>query len=209
MPKVSVYNMAGEVVGEVELDERVFDVQPNPQLMHQAVVMHLANRRSGTAATKTRSEVSGGGRKPWRQKGTGRARQGSIRAPHWKGGATIFGPEPRDYRVTMPRKARRSALKGALSGKVQEGLIRVLDRLAFEQPRTREMVAVLHNLALNGQKALVVTAGTDENVYLSARNLPGVTARPASDLNVYEVLGHQGLVITRDAVERLQEGLAR
>lgn len=209
MPKVAVYNMAGEVVGEMDLDDAVFGVAPNPTLLHAAVVMRLANARVGTAATKTRGEVSGGGRKPWRQKGTGRARQGSIRAPHWKGGGTVFGPQPRDYRQSMPRKARRAALRGALSSKVSEGLIRVLDGIAFDAPRTREMAAVLERLELGGRKALVVTAAPDQNVYKSARNLPGVDAAAAADLNVYDVLNHEGLVITRDAVARVQEVLAR
>ncbi len=209
MPKVAVYNMAGEVVGEMDLDDAVFGVAPNPTLLHAAVVMRLANERVGTVATKTRGEVSGGGKKPWRQKGTGRARQGSIRAPHWKGGGTVFGPQPRDYRQTMPRKARRAALRGALSAKVSEGLIRVLDSMAFPEPKTREMAAVLQRLELGGRKALVVTAGHDENVHKSARNLPGVAAAAAADLNVYDVLNHDGLVITRDAVERVQEVLAR
>lgn len=209
VPRVSLYNTAGEVVGEVELDDAVFGVAVHPALLHQAVVARLANERVGTAATRTRGEVSGGGRKPWRQKGTGRARQGSIRAPHWKGGGTVFGPQPREYRLNLPRKARRLALKGALSSKVSEGLIRVLDRLAFERPRTRELEAVLRNLDLGGRKALVVTAGHDEHVYKSARNLPGVRALAASDLNVYDVLDHEGLVITREAVERVHEVLGR
>ncbi len=209
VPVVSLYNMAGEVVGEVQLADDVFGVQVNPALLHQAVVTRLANERVGTAATKTRAEVSGGGRKPWRQKGTGRARQGSIRAPHWRGGGVVFGPQPRDYRLGLPRKARRLALKGALSSKVAEGTIRVLDGLSFERPRTRELLAVLSNLRLEGRKALVVTAAPDENVYKSARNLPGVQALPATDLNAYDVLNHEGLVITRQAVEKLQEVLGR
>ncbi len=208
MAKVTVYNVRGESVGEMELDDRVFGVAVNPALLHAAVVRHLANQRVGTVATKTRGEVSGGGRKPWRQKGTGRARQGSIRAPHWKGGGTVFGPQPRDHRIDLPRRARRLALKGALSAKVQEGNLRVLDQLTMEQPRTREIVAVLGNLGVTG-KALVVTADHDLNVYKSARNVPGVTAAAAADLNVYEVLNHNTLVMTRDAVERVQEVLAR
>ncbi len=208
MPKVALYNMQGETVGEVDLADDVFAVPVNDDLLHAAVVMYLANQRQGTVATKTRSLVRGGGRKPWRQKGTGRARQGSIRAPHWKGGATVFGPQPRDYGYTMPRKARRNALKSALSAKLLSGGIRVLDRLGFEQPRTREMAAVLSNLQVDG-KALIVTAGHDPAVYKSARNIPGVDAMAAADLNVYQVLNHDNVVLTREAVERVEEVLGR
>lgn len=209
MPRVALYNMKGEPVGEVDLADEVFGIDVNPSLLHQAVVTYLANQRQGTASTKTRGEVSGGGRKPWRQKGTGRARQGSIRAPHWKGGGVVFGPKPREYRIEMPKRARRLALKGALSEKVREGKIRVLDQLAFDRPRTRAMAEVLKNLDIGGEKALIVTADTDANVYKSARNIPGVIAMAAPELNVYQVLNHQNLVITRDAVERVQEVLGR
>lgn len=209
MPRVGLYNMKGEPVGEVDLPEEVFGVDVSPSLLHQAVVAYLANQRQGTASTKTRGEVSGGGRKPWRQKGTGRARQGSIRAPHWKGGGVVFGPKPRDYRIDMPKRARRLALKGALSEKVRQGRIRVLDQLTFDRPRTRVMAEVLNNLEIGGEKALIVTADSDANVYKSARNIPGVLAMAAPDLNVYQVLNHQNLVITRDAVERVQEVLGR
>lgn len=209
MPRVSLYNMQGETVGEVDLADEVFDVTVHPDLLHQAVVAYLANQRLGTVATKTRSLVRGGGRKPWRQKGTGRARQGSIRAPHWKGGATVFGPQPRDHRQALPRQARQTALKGALSEKVRAGAIRVLDELTFPVPRTREMAAVLQCLGIDGAKALVITASPEGNVYKSARNLPGVRAVNAPDLNVYQVLHTDNLVFTRDAVERVQEALRR
>lgn len=208
MAKVTVYNMDGEAVGEIDLDDRVFGVAVDPALLHAAVVRHLANQRVGTVATKTRGEVSGGGRKPWRQKGTGRARQGSIRAPHWKGGGTVFGPQPRDHRLDLPRKARRLALRGALSAKVREGSLRVLDQLSFDTPRTRAMVAVLDRLGVEG-KALVVTADHDQNVYKSARNVPDISTAAALDLNAYEVLRHRNVVMTRDAVQRVQEVLAR
>lgn len=209
MPRVSLYNMQGETVGEVDLVDEVFDVTAHPDLLHQVVTVYLANQRVGTAATKTRSLVRGGGRKPWRQKGTGRARQGSIRAPHWKGGATVFGPQPRDYRQALPRQARRTALKGALSEKVRTGAIRVLDRLSFPAPRTKGMAAVLKSLGIDGKKALVVTASPDGNVYKSARNLPGVETVNAPDLNVYQVLHTNNLVFTREAVDRVQEALRR
>lgn len=209
MAKVALYNMEGDTVGEVELSDAVFGVEVSPALLHQVVVAYLANQRVGTVATKTRSLVRGGGRKPWRQKGTGRARQGSIRAPHWKGGGTAFGPKPRDYRLDVPRQARRKALKGALSAKLRDGEIRVLDGLAFEEPKTRRMAAVLGNLDAGGQKALIVTVGPDSNVYKSARNIVGVKSVAAADLNVYDVLNHRRLVITRDAVQRVEEVLSR
>ncbi|MBX6377992.1 MAG: 50S ribosomal protein L4 [Clostridia bacterium] len=206
MATVPVYNMAGEAVGEMDLPDDIFNVPVNTALLHEAVVMHLANRRVGTAATKTRGMVRGGGRKPWRQKHTGRARQGSIRAPHWKGGGTVFGPQPRDYGYQMPKRARRRALRSALSAKLRDDRLRVVDELRFERPRTREMARVLENLGMPG-KALVVTETPDRVVHLSARNLPGVDARPARDLNVYEVLWHDGLVLTRAAVAAIEEVL--
>src|SRR5690554_6893631 len=162
MPKVSVYNLEGQAVGEMELSDTVFGAAINEALLHEAVVMHLHNQRQGTAATKTRAAVRGGGRKPWRQKGTGRARHGSIRSPIWVGGGVTFGPQPRDYRRAMPKKARRQALKSALSSKVAAGSLIVLDELKFDEPRTRRMVDVLKNLQVQG-KALVVTAGEGRN----------------------------------------------
>lgn len=209
MPKVSVFNVAGEVVGEMELDDHVFNVTVNPALLHEAVRMFLANQRVGTAVTRTRSEVRGGGRKPWRQKGTGRARQGSIRAPHWKGGGVTFGPQMRDYSFAMPRKARRAALRGALSGKLKDGGFRVVDGLAVAAPRTKEIASMLDHLEAGGGKALIVTAAHDNNVHRSARNIPGVSVSAATDLNVYDVLNHTNLVITMEAVERVQEVLGR
>jgi large subunit ribosomal protein L4 len=207
VPTVPVYDMQGATVGECQLADAVFGAPVNVPLLHQAVVMYQANRRRGTAATRTRGDVSGGGRKPWRQKGTGRARQGSIRAPHWKGGGTVFGPQPRDWGYAIPRKARRQALRGALSAKVADGAIRVLDRLEFERPRTREMAAVLERLNVRDTRVLVVTAGRDETVHLSARNLPDAAVRPAADLNALDVLTARTLVITRDAVARVEAAL--
>ena len=207
MPKVAVYNMQGNTVGELELNDEIFAAPVNTGLMHQAVVMYLANQRRGTAATKTRAAVRGGGRKPWRQKGTGRARHGSIRSPIWVGGGVTFGPQPRDYRRAMPKKARRQALKSALSSKVAAGSLIVVDELKFDEPKTRRMVEVLNNLQVQG-KALVVTASDGRNVVLSARNIPGVNTIRAQDLNVYAVLNSEQLIITKEAVEVVEEVLA-
>lgn len=207
MPKVAVYNIDGEQVGELELNDDVFGVEVNEPLMHQAVVRHLANQRQGTVATKTRAEVAGGGRKPWRQKGTGRARHGSIRSPIWVGGGVTFGPQPRDYRQKMPKKARRAALRSALSGKISAGEFVVVDKLELEAPRTKEMVRVLGNLTDPGDRALVVTVDKDSNVALSVRNLEGIGAARASDLNVYDVLNHTKLIVTKDAIAQIEEVL--
>lgn len=206
MPEVAVYNMEGEQVGTVALSDRVFGVKPNHDLMHRYVVMYLANQRQGTAATKNRAAVRGGGRKPWRQKGTGRARHGSIRSPLWVGGGVVFGPQPRDYRQSMPKKARRAALRSALSAKAQAAQVVVVDELTFAEPKTRAMVSVLGNLNVDG-KALVVTGERDRNVYLSARNIPGVNSAAALDLNAYEVLNHDYLVLTKGALEKIEEVL--
>lgn len=207
MPKVAVYNTQGQQVGEIELDDRVFGVEVNEAVVHEAVVAQLASKRKGTASTKGWAEVSGGGRKPWRQKGTGRARAGSIRSPLWRGGAIIFGPKPRDYGYKLPKKVRRLALRSALSAKVQEGNIIVLDDLKLSRPRTKDMIGILKALKVEDDKALIVTADNDKNVELSARNIPGVTLMPSEGLNVYDVLAHDKLVITREAVERVQEVL--
>lgn len=206
MPKVALYNIQGQQVGEISLDERVFG-EVNEAVLHEAVVMQMASRRRGTATTLTRSEVRGGGRKPWRQKGTGRARVGSIRSPLWRGGAVIFGPQRREYGYKLPQKVRRLALRSALGSKVRDGNIIVLDELQLEEPRTKSMVAILDTLAARG-KTLIVTASRDTNVELSARNLPGVTLLTAAGLNVYDLLAHEKLVITRDAVAQVQEVLA-
>lgn len=207
MPKVAVFNLEGQTVGEIELSDSVFGAEVNEALLHEAVVRYLANQRQGTHDTKTRAEVAGGGRKPWRQKGTGRARQGSIRAPQWRHGGIVFGPTPRDYRLEMPVKARRSALRSALSAKVRDGEIFVLDALNLEAPRTKEITRLLGNLKVAG-KALIVTAANDTNAYKSARNVEGVKTAEAAGLNVYDVLTHDNLVITKDAVARVQEVLA-
>lgn len=207
MPKVAVYNMQGEVVGEMELSDEVFGCPVNEAVLHSAVVMQLASRRLGTASTKTRGEVSGGGRKPWRQKGTGRARAGSIRSPLWRKGGIVFGPKPRKYGYRLPKKVRRLALRSALSAKVQEGNLVVVEDLNLPEIKTKEMVKVLKALKAE-PKALVVTAAYDEKVEKSARNIPGVLPMEAKGLNVYDILYHDKLVMTKEAVAKVEEVLA-
>ncbi|RAV10256.1 50S ribosomal protein L4 [Paenibacillus contaminans] len=207
MPKVAVYNVSGAQVGEIELSEAVFGIEPNKHVLHDAVVMQQASLRQGTHDTKGRSEVRGGGRKPWKQKGTGRARQGSIRAPQWKGGGIVFGPTPRSYAYKLPRKVRRLAIKSALSSKVIANEIIVLDQLALAQPKTKEFANILNNLKVE-RKALVVASQFDDNVALSARNIPGVKFVSAEGINVLDVLVHDKLIITKDAVQKVEEVLA-
>ncbi len=207
MPKVAVFNIEGVQVGEIELNDAVWGIKPNEHVLHQAVVMQLAGRRQGTHSTKTRGEVSGGGRKPWRQKGTGRARHGSIRSPIWRHGGIVFGPRPRSYKISLPKKVRRLAMKSALSSKALAGEVVVLDDLSLEQPKTKKMVEIIRNLNINS-KALVVTAEKDENVTKSARNIPGIKPLQAAGLNVYDLLHHDKLVITKDAVAKVEEVLA-
>lgn len=202
--QIAVYNMAGQTTGEVEVRDDIFGVPEKRALVHQAVVQQLANRRLGTSATKTRGEVSGGGRKPWRQKGTGRARQGSTRAPQWRGGGVVFGPHPRSYRQAMPRKARRLALKSALSARVAEKRLVVLDQLSFEEPDTKQMSALLNRLA-EGASALVVTPGPDANISRSARNLPEVKAVPVQSINIVDVLKYDYLVMPLETVRKMEE----
>lgn len=207
MPKATVYDSSGQTVGEVALNPTVFDSDINETLMHQAVTMYLANQRVGTAMTKTRGLVRGGGRKPWRQKGTGRARAGTIRSPLWRGGGITFGPAPRDYRKKMPRKARRQALRSALTAKVRDDGLRVVSSFDISEPRTKQVVGLLDGLGLGGKKALLVVGEVDRNTYLSARNLPGVGTIMAGDLNVYDILNHEFLVICQDALTRVEEVL--
>ncbi|MDN5331551.1 MAG: large subunit ribosomal protein [Tepidanaerobacteraceae bacterium] len=204
MPKVALYNMQGQQIGEVELSDSVFGVEVKPEVMHQVVVNYLANQRVGTASTKTRGEVRGGGRKPWRQKGTGRARHGSIRSPLWRKGGIVFGPKPRSYKYTLPKKLKRLALKSALSAKVRDNEIIVVDKLTMDVPKTKEMVKVLTNLNAN-TKSLIVLESPDINVVKSARNIPGVTTTTANTLNVYDILNHEKLIMTMDAVKRVEE----
>ncbi|UOE94252.1 50S ribosomal protein L4 [Alkalihalobacillus sp. LMS39] len=207
MPKVALYNQSGSQVGDIELSDSVFGIEPNEHVLHEAVVMQQASMRQGTHKVKGRSEVRGGGRKPWRQKGTGRARQGTIRAPQWVGGGVVFGPTPRKYGYNLPKKVRRLAIKSALSSKVKAEEIVVLDALAFDTPKTKEMASVLTNLSVE-RKALVVTADYNESVALSARNIPGVSFVTAEGVNVLDVLKHDKLVITKDAVEKIGEVFA-
>jgi large subunit ribosomal protein L4 len=207
MPKVALLNQNGSEVGEIELNDSVFGIEPNQHVIFEAVVMQRASLRQGTHKVKNRSEVAGGGRKPWRQKGTGRARQGSIRSPQWRGGGTVFGPQPRSYSYKLPKKVRRLAIKSALSSKVLEENIVVLESLAFNAPKTKDFKVVLSGLSVN-QKALIVTADLDENVALSARNIPGVTVVTASGINVLDLVSHDKLIMTKQAVEKVEEVLA-
>ncbi|MCM3293725.1 50S ribosomal protein L4 [Paenibacillus sp. MER 180] len=207
MPKVAVYNMSGAQVGEIELADSVFGIEPNKHVLHDAVVMQLASMRQGTHKVKGRSEVRGGGRKPWKQKGTGRARQGSIRSPQWVGGGTVFGPTPRSYAFKLPKKVRRLAIKSALSSKVLAEQIIVIDSLALNTPKTKEFAAVLNNLKVD-RKALVVLPEYNDNVALSARNIPSVKLVAADGVNVYDVLRHEKLIITKDAVQKVEEVFA-
>ena len=203
MANVTVFNMEGNEVGTMELNDAVFGVEITEHLVHLAVVRQLANKRQGTQKAKTRSEVSGGGRKPWRQKGTGHARQGSIRAPQWTGGGVVFAPVPRDYEVKMNKKERRAALKSALTSKVQDNKLVVVDSLALAEAKTKEMQKVLTNL--KADKALVITAADDQNVVIAARNIADVQTATVSTMNVYDVMKHNTVVVTKDAVASIEE----
>ena len=203
MAKVSVYNIEGSQVGKIELNDSVFGVEVNEHLVHMAVVAHLAAKRQGTQSAKTRSEVSGGGKKPWRQKGTGHARQGSTRAPQWTGGGVVFAPKPRKYEIKLNKKERRLALKSALTSRVAENKIVVLDALNFDEIKTKNFKAVMDNLKVS--KALVVMAEKNDNVVLSARNIPSVKTALTNTINVYDILKYDTLVVTKDAVNAIQE----
>lgn len=207
MPKVAMYDVNGAEVGEVELAEAIFGIEPNEHVLHEAVVMQRASLRQGNHKVKWRSEVRGGGRKPWKQKGTGRARQGSTRSPNWVGGGVVFGPRPRSYAYKLPKKVRRLAIKSALSAKVIDQDVIVLDQLALEQPKTQVFAGILQNLKVD-KKALIVAANIDENVVLSSRNIPGIKFVDAEGINVLDVLSHDKLIITKDAVEKVEEVLA-
>ena len=202
MANVSVYNMEGKEVGTVELNDSIFGVEVNEHLVHMAVVQHLANLRQGTQKAKTRAEVSGGGRKPWRQKGTGHARQGSTRSPQWKGGGVVFAPVPRDYSFKLNKKEKRAALKSALTSKVQDGNIIVLDKLELKEIKTKNFVKVLNNLQVS--KGLVVLADSDKTVVLSARNVEGVSTLKADTINTYDVMNAKKLILTKDAVAKIE-----
>ena len=203
MANVAVYNMEGKEVGTMELNDAVFGVDVNEHLVHLAVVAQLANKRQGTQKAKTRSEVSGGGRKPWRQKGTGHARQGSTRAPQWTGGGVVFAPTPRDYTIRLNKKEKRLALKSALTSRVQENKFIVLDELKFDEIKTKKMQAVLD--ALNVSKALVVLNDNDANVVLSARNIANVQTALTNTINVYDILKYNTLIVTKAAVATIEE----
>ena len=204
MANVSVYNMEGKEVGKIDLNDAIFGVEVNEHLVHMAVLQQLADKRQGTQKAKTRSEVSGGGRKPWRQKGTGHARQGSIRAPQWKGGGVVFAPVPRDYSFKLNKKEKRAALKSVLTDKVQSGKLVVLDELKMDEFKTKKMQAVLTNLKVS-DKALVVIAEKDEKVVKSAANLPFVQTALPNTINVYDILKAGTLVVTKDAVNKIEE----
>src|SRR5215469_3721499 len=204
MPSTTVYNMAGEAVGELELSEQVFGVTPNVAVLHQVVTAQLVNRRQGNASTKTRSEVSGGGRKPYKQKGTGRARQGSTRAPQFRHGGTVFGPKPHAYHHDVPKKMRRLAIRSALSDKVANEQLIVLDDLAMEAPRTKGMLEILDRLPVNGKRVLMMLPRRDENIVLSARNIPSAKVQHVSSINVVELLKHDCLIMPKGTVRWIE-----
>ncbi|MDT7963963.1 50S ribosomal protein L4 [Clostridium perfringens] len=201
MPKVGLFNKEGQQVGDIQLNEQVFGVEVNKYALHQVVVAQLANKRQGTQSAKTRSEVRGGGIKPWRQKGTGRARQGSIRAPQWIKGGVVFAPKPRDYRMSIPKSMRKVAMTSALTSKVADMV--VLEDLTFEAPKTKEAVKMLN--AFEAKKTLIITAEVNENIYKSARNIEGVTVMPVNNINVYDLLNCKTLMITKEAVNKIEE----
>ena len=204
MANVKVFNMSGSEVGSIELNDSIFAVEVNTHVMHQAVVQYLANKRQGTQSAKTRAEVRGGGRKPFRQKGTGRHRQGSTTDPSQVGGGVVFAPKPRSYRYTLPKKLRRLAMLSALSSKVAENELIVLDELKFDAPKTKEMVKVLENVKAE-KKALIVTAEKDENIIRSAANLQGIRTALVTTMNVYEIINHTNLIVTKEAIEKIEE----
>lgn len=204
MAKVTMLNMAGAEAGTIELKDEIFGIEPNANAVHAVVVNYLANQRQGTQSAKTRGEVRGGGRKPFRQKGTGRHRQGSSTDPSQVGGGIVFAPKPRSYRYTVPKKLRRLAMKSALSAKVADNEIIVLDELKFDAPKTKEMIKVLENVKA-AKKALIITVDKDENVVKSAANIPGVKTALVGTMNVYEIVNHTSFIVTKEAIEKIQE----
>lgn len=204
MPKVAIYNVSGQQVSEIELSENVFGIEVSEHAMYEVVKNQLANKRQGTQSAKTRAEVRGGGRKPWKQKGTGRARVGSIRSPLWVGGGTVFAPKPRDYSYTIPKKVRRLAMKSALTSKVNSNELIVLDELKLDAPKTKEMVNILKNLNVD-KKALIVMGEKSEAVIKSAKNIPGVQTALVNTINVYDILKYDKFIITKDAVQKVEE----
>ena len=203
MPTVGLFNKEAKQVGDIQLNDKVFAVEVNEAAMHQVVVALLANKRQGTQSAKTRAEVRGGGIKPWRQKGTGRARQGSIRAPQWIKGGVVFAPKPRDYRMSIPKSMRRVAMVSALTSKVQNNEMVVLESLDFEAPKTKQVVEMLK--AFEAKKTLIITAESNENVYKSARNIEGVAVLPVNNINVYDLLKYPTVMVTKDAVTKIEE----
>lgn len=203
MPTVGLFNKEGNKIEDIQLNETIFAAEVNADAMHQVVVALLANKRQGTQSAKTRAEVRGGGIKPWRQKGTGRARQGSIRAPQWIKGGVVFAPKPRDYRMSIPKSMRRVAMLSALTSKVQNDEIVVLDSLTLEAPKTKEVVKMLN--AFNAKKTLIITAEANETVYKSARNIEGVAVLPVNNINVYDLLKYPKVIMTKDAVSKIEE----
>jgi len=204
MPKVNVYNQLGEVVGDIELNEAIFGIEVNEHVVYEVVKNHLANRRQGTQSAKTRAEVRGGGRKPWRQKGTGRARQGSIRAPQWKGGGVVFAPKPRSYRYSVPKKVRRLAMKSVLSSKVLEGELRILDALTIDAFSTKKAKEILKNLSLETKTMIVLPEGNDM-IIKSFANLPKVETVVVDYMNVYDLMRFDNLIIVKDALSKIEE----
>ena len=203
MPKLGLFNKEGNKIEDIQLNETIFAAEVNADAMHQVVVALLANKRQGTQSAKTRAEVRGGGIKPWRQKGTGRARQGSIRAPQWIKGGVVFAPKPRDYRMSIPKSMRRVAMLSALTSKVQNDEMVVLDSLTLEAPKTKEVVKMLN--AFNAKKTLIITAEANETVYKSARNIEGVAVLPVNNINVYDLLKYPKVIMTKDAVSKIEE----
>lgn len=204
MPTINVLNMEGNVVSQMDLAESIFGIKPNKVVMHTAVVTYLANQRQGTQSTLTRSEVSGGGKKPWRQKGTGNARQGSIRAPQWRHGGVALGPKPRDYRLSINKKVRRLAIKSALSSKVASEDFIVLDKIVFEEYKTKKMIEMLANLGVN-QKTLIVISEPDNKVKKNADNIPEITTTLVNTINVYDLLNHDKIIMVKDAVDKIEQ----
>lgn len=209
MPQIAKYDTTGKEVGNIDLADSIFNDDINENVVHEVINAQLAGRRQGTASTKTRGEVRGGGRKPWRQKGTGRARHGSIRSPLWVGGGTVFGPKPRSYNKSINKKVKKIALRSILSDKVQSDSVLVIDELKFAKPQTKQMVEILNNFNLDEAKVLIIIPEKDENVYLSVRNIPGVKTLLVGSLNAYDLLNNDFIIITKEAVAKIEEVLAK
>jgi len=205
VPKLDVLNVSGQKVSEIELNENIFGIEPNVPVMHEVVKNYLANQRQGTQSAKTRAEVRGGGRKPFRQKGTGNARQGTISAPHYVGGGIAFAPKPRSYRYTLPKKVKRLALRSALSAKVRDNEVIIIDELTLDTPKTKDMLNILSNINVTGKKSLVVTCDKNDNVVIASNNIDGVSTSFVGQINVYELLNHDYCIVTKSAIEKFEE----